>query len=865
MTSIEEPQDREATTGSSGGTSFWYPGLLICLFLSGATALVYEVLWVRMLLLRLGSTGLAVSTVVSAYMTGLAFGAYAAGRCFSCLRRPLAAYALLELGIAVSALLVPVGLAALDPVHRVIWQHFEPQYLSFSLLQFATSFLLLFVPTALMGATLPLLSQACVRLPREVGRRVGTLYGINTLGAVLGTVLTGFFLLPQLGISRTLWATVAVNLLLAAGAASLNRITRLAPVETSQMTRPPEPENPAGTLSLQERWLRITVLAALLISGFTSMVYQLVWTRTMSLVIGSSAYGFTIVLATFLVGIALGALVISRFIERLRGSLVWWIVAAQVFIGCAAYASSSLVNSLPYYFTRGFHWLDAEVSSIYLLSFAIAALVLFPSTFAMGSMFPLAVKFFSRSARGVGSLVGNLYFLNTIGAILGAFTGGFFLLAFFGIRTTLVLAISMNLCVAALVSLFITVRLRIRLLVALVLVGVLSLSMSFPPGWNSLLMSSGMFQYAHVLEKDFSDDDFWRITEGNYDLLFYEEGLTSTISILFDGRNVLLVNSGKIDASNHSDIDTQLLLGHVPLLFHPEPLDVCVIGMGSGMTAGSALTYPIRSLVLLEIEAGVLRASSFFDDVNNRPLEDSRTEAVVADGRNYLAMTDRQFDVIISEPPNPWMSGVSNLFTREFFEIARQRLRPDGILGQWLELYSLSPDDLRAILASFSSVFPHVQIFGTIEETDLLVVGSAAPLPLDVPALQRRMSSPPVARDLSRVEVGNVAELLSFFKIGEAEILALAVGSPLNTDDNAKIEFSAPWYLYVDTGALNWKLLEDSTAGPMPYLVGVNGVEERIDFLTLLERAYRARGRPQEARLVKEALLQLESPLGGQE
>ena len=858
MAPIDEPQDQEAETGSAGRTSFLYPVLLICFFLSGATALVYEVLWVRMLLLRVGSTGLAVSTVVSAYMAGLAFGAHVAGRYSSRIRRPLAAYALLELGIAVSALLIPLGLAGLDPVYRVIWQNFQPQYLTFSFLQFLSSFMLLFVPTAMMGATLPLLSQACVRQPHQVGSRVGTLYGINTLGAVFGTVLTGFVLLPQLGISRTVGAAAAVNLLLASGAWALNRNRGAAQAAMTPSPEQSDEEMPAGGLSFRERWLRITVLAALVISGFTSMVYQVVWTRTLSLVIGSSVYGFSIVLSTFLVGIALGSLVMSRYMVRLKGSLVWWIIATQVFIGCAAYATSSLVNDLPYYFTRGFHWLDAEIGSIHLLSFAISAVVVFPSTFGMGSMFPLVVQFFSRSARGVGRLVGTLYSLNTIGAIVGAFSAGFIFMAFLGIRMTIVLALSMNLCVAALVVLFIPVTARTRMVLSLLLVGLMATFMIMPPGWNALVMSSGMFQYATVLDDDFSQEDYWNLTEGNYQLLFYEEGLTSTIAVLMDGPDVLLINGGKIDASNRSDINTQLLLGHLPLLFHPQPLDVCVIGMGSGMTAGSALTYPIRSLVLLEIESAVLRASPFFNDVNNRPLEDSRTEVVVADGRNYLTMTDRQFDVIISEPPNPWMSGVSNLFTREFFEVARKRLRPHGILGQWLELYSLSPDDLRAILASFTSVFPHVQIFGTIEETDLVMLGSESPLPLDLPALEQRMSPPRVAEDLSRVDVHNPAELLSFFKIGENEIRALAAGSELNTDDNAKIEFSAPWYLYVDTGALNWDLLDESTAGPMPYLTGVNSVGERIDFLALLEQAYRDRGRWKEAERVEEALGQLE-------
>ena len=855
MEARQHLQKQDHPNGRRGYSPLLFPGLLIFVLLSGATALVYEVVWVRMLILRLGSTSLAISTVVTGFMAGLAFGAQAAGRYSSRMTRPLVAYALLELGIALSAVLLPVGLQVIEPLYRVVWQQFHPQFLTFKFLQFAFTFLLLFVPTALMGATLPVLSQACVRHSHQAGRRVGALYGMNTLGAVLGTLLAGFLLLPTLGVTKTLLATAVLNILLALGVWSLERMA--GGVETGREEGDPteEPPSPQG-LKLTGGWVRVAVLTALLVSGFTSMVYQVAWSRTLSLVIGSSVYAFTIILATFLSGIALGSLATSRWIGRFKGSLAWWIVLTQVFIGCSAYVTTSLVNSLPYYFTRGYHWLSADPTWVHLLSFALAALIIFPSTFAMGSMFPLVVAFFSRSAQGVGRLVGNLYFVNTTGAILGAFSGGFILLALLGIRTTIVSAISMNLYVAALVSLFIASSLRTRVLACLLPLGLVAMIMAMPPAWNSLLMSSGMYQYANSLESDFSDQDFWDITEGDYQLLFYEEGLTATISVLYDGQDVLLINNGKIDASNHADTPTQLLLAHFPLLLHPEPRDVCVIGMGSGMTAGSALQYPIRSLVLLELESGVLRASRYFEDVNNRPLSDSRTEAVTADGRNYLTMTDRHFDVIISEPPNPWITGVSNLFTREFFEAARKRLRPKGILGQWLELYTLPPDDLRAILASFTSVFPHVQIFSTIEESDLVVLGSDAPLPLDLPALQRRMSRPEVARDLARVDIHEVADLISYFKIGEKEIRALVAGSTLNTDDNMRIEFSAPRYLPIDTGSLNRELLDASTAGPVPYLVGLDDPEIEASFLVSLEAAYRERSRLREAELVKKALKQ---------
>ena len=833
-----------------------FPALLICFLLSGATSLVYEVLWVRMLILRLGSTSLAISTVLTAFMAGLAFGAWAAGRYSSRIARPLAAYALLELAIAGSAVLLPLGFEAIDPLYRAVWQQFQPQFLTFSLLQFAFTFLLLFVPTAMMGATLPLLSQASVRHPHEVGQRVGALYGINTLGAVLGTLGSGFFLLPALGVTKTIWATAAINVVLALAVWYLDRTFQRGETEVPEGQERAQERSRQG-LEWQGKWLPMAVLAALLTSGFTSMVYQVAWSRTLSLVIGSSVYGFTIVLATFLSGLALGSLVMSRWVKHLKGSLAWWIVFVQLFIACAAYASSSLVNHLPYYYSRGYHWVEADPTWIYVLSSGLAALIILPSTFGMGAMFPLVVAFFTTARQEVGRLVGNLYSLNTVGAILGAFFGGFVFLSLLGIRTTLVTAIVINLYVALLVAVVAPCSLRTRVVTCLLPLGLIGAMVAMPPAWNSLLMSSGMYRYAEYLPKDFSDDDFWTLTKGAWELLFYEEGLNTTVTVLGNGKDVLLINNGKVDASTLGDLPTQLLLAHLPLLFHSEPRDVCVIGLGSGITAGSALRHPIRSLALLEIESAVLAASHYFDRVNHQPLSDPRTEAIVADGRTYLSMTGRQFDVIISEPPNPWVSGASNLFTREFFETARKSLRPQGILAQWIQLYSLPPNDLGSLLASFTSVFPHVVIFSTVEANDIVVLGSEVPLPIDLPVIQRRLDRVEVAQDLARAQVHRVADLISYFKIGEEEIRALVARSVLNTDDNLLIEFSAPLTLATNTGRANQAMFNALTAGPVPYLVGLDNPQERASFLASLETAYLRLSRSREAKLVAEALQEM--------
>ena len=453
--------------------------------------------------------------------------------------------------------------------------------------------------------------------------------------------------------------------------------------------------------------------------------------------------------------------------------------------------------------------------------------------------------------------MGNIYSLNTAGAILGAFAGGFIFLSLLGIRTTMVTAIVINLYVALLVAVLAASSLRTRIVTGLLPLGLIGAMVAMPPAWNSLLMSSGMYRYAEYLPKDFSDDDFWTLTKGAWELLFYEEGLNTTVTVLGNGKDVLLINNGKVDASTLGDLPTQLLLGHLPLLFHSEPRDVCVIGLGSGITAGSALRHPIQSLTLLEIESEVLAASHYFDRVNHLPLSDPRTEAIVADARTYLSMTRRQFDVIISEPPNPWVSGASNLFTREFFETARKRLRPQGILGQWIQLYSLPPGDLCSILASFTSVFPHVVIFSTVEATDIVVMGSEAPLPLDLPALQKRLERVEVAQDLARAQVHRVADLISYFKMGEEEIRALVARSVLNTDDNLRIEFSAPLYLATNTGRANQQMFNAVTAGPVPYLVGLGDPQERASFLSSLETAYRSLSRSREAELVAEALREI--------
>jgi spermidine synthase len=297
---------------------------------------------------------------------------------------------------------------------------------------------------------------------------------------------------------------------------------------------------------------------------------------------------------------------------------------------------------------------------------------------------------------------------------------------------------------------------------------------------------------------------------------------------------------------------TQILSGHIGLLLHPDPKDVLVIGLASGTTAGSALRHPIGSLTVVEIEPAVVQASHQFDHVNHQPLADPRTTLIVNDGRNYLLVTPQRYDVIISEPSNPWMSGPSNLFTVEFFQIVRSKLKEDGLFVQWVQMYSMSPDNMKALIKSVHSVFPYIHIFSGWVGADLLLVASGKPIPIDVQRLRERLEREAVRTDLRRIGITSVPELLSFFRLGAAEVSALVQDAPLNTDDNALIEFAAPKDLYRQTNVLNNRMISGSTRGVAPYVANLSDAEKR-EFFEQLSAAYSKLGLKREAEIAAQA------------
>jgi len=773
---------------------------ITCFFLSGASGLIFEVIWSRLFSLVFGATTLAISAVLTAFMGGLALGSYISGRLADRIRDPLRAYALCEAGIGVTALLLPLVVGTFDSVNQLLYRHFQGSYLVLSGARFLLSAVVMLVPTTLMGATLPLLSRFFVQSEAEqsrVGLRVGTLYAVNTFGAVFGTFFGGFVLLPLLGQSSTNTLAACTNISLALIVFLAFQIRRRLPA--------PHPADPE-VQSLLEQVMEPTVeplvtpaarrvtLVAFAISGAVAMVYQVVWTRSLFVNIGSSVYSFTIVLVGFLVGLAGGAAVVSRLSQRSRNPLGWLAVchlAVAVLVGC----TYLLIDKLPFVFLYLIKGGALSAQTILWAQFLMALLIMLPATFAMGGIMPLTIRVYASGLDRVGKDVGNAYAINTIGAIVGSFLAGFVVIPVLQLQPGLFTAACINLGLAATFA-ALTPWSRQTKISWTVGAATLAGAALLLPSWNLLHFSAGIFRPSLALDV---------LKTGNWTdpkLVYYRDGISTTVSVdQWSREHFSLKNNGKVDASTGDDMPTQITVGLLPVLAHPRVPeihpDVVLIGYASGVTAGSILQYPVKRLDVVELEPAIIEASRFFEHVNNRPLHNRRLHMVTDDGRNFLAAGTKLYDVIINEPSNPWITGVSNLFTREYFEIGKRRLKPDGIFCTWAQMYEISPRNIKTIYKTFAAVFPHVYAFSAEAlSSDTFLIGSMQPLEMDIRRLRRAFQIPSVREEMKRANIEAPDDLIALTLLGPGEVRAYAIGAPVNTDDNAVIEFSAPLDLF---------------------------------------------------------------------
>lgn len=837
---VDSNRMHKLKAASSNGRPDAVWAILLCFFASGVSGLVYQVVWVRELVLVFGATTFAVSTVLTAFMGGLALGSYYFGRRSETVARPLRLYGLLEIGIGVYGLAVPLIFATLPTLYHSFWR-LQLSFFALSIVRFLFATLVLIVPTALMGATLPVLSSFYARDIGRIGLRVGSLYALNTFGAVLGAAATGFLLIPALGMNATTATAATMNILLGVVALTVSRkaeshrapqegaqVSAADPLISKKSSRSDERESERGKITL--------IIAGFAVSGFVALSYEVIWSRVLALIIGSSVYAFSIMLTTFLIGLAAGATIASRVVDRVRRPIRMFAVI-EVAVGVTSLIGAYLFNDLPYVFVQLYRWVDSSAFGLLLFSrFLIASLVMIVPTFLLGALFPLVVRIVSRGklARTTGRTVGDAYAANTLGAIVGSFASGFILIPWLGLLGSLRLCVALNFLVAGAAFAASATRRSAKrnrpkrinlgstagvaasvLLIILVVMG--------EPPWDPEVMSSAVYRYAPSLVDKSRQELFDFLKSGQGETIFYKEGITATVAVQRQGGGRVLKVNGKPEASTAGDMPTQILIGALPLLVREHTDDVLLIGLGSGVTLGSVEQFPIKRVTCVELEPAVIEASRHFEDVNNRPLEDSRLRMISNDGRNFIYTTDEKFDVIVSEPSNPWVTGVANLFTLEYFKRGAERLKEDGLFSQWLQIYEMSPEDVRTLIATFRAAFPQVYLFRGAEG-DLMLLGSKSERRLDLAVLKSHFDDPKIGADLSRINTTTAAEIISRFYLGPSEVTKLSAGAKINTDDNALIEFNAPRRVGTseETVARNLKQLLAYAASPLNYLDGCN-------------------------------------------
>lgn len=760
-------------------------------FLSGATGLVYELLWVRLLYQSFGSTIQSVTTVVAAYMGGLGLGAWLLGRRVDRHPRPAALYGRLELLIGLFGLVSPLVLSIAQQAYLALARNL-PEGSSVSVaLRFGLAGVVLLAPTTLMGGTLPVLTRAFTAHHRDQLRAfLGRLYGINTLGAVLGTALAGFVLIERVGIRASLLGTALVNLAIGFAALRLAAPSSAATVEAEPFA---EHRTPAR--------LYRAAIVLLTLTAFVSLADEIAWTRVLVMIVGGSTYAFTLVLLCFLLGIGIGSALVARRGASSRETAAM-AAYAQGLTAAGAALILVLLSSLPAYILWVFRIPGLHaVPRLAMMGGAVAAVILLPAV-GMGMTFPLLTDLVAAPGDARGADVGRAYLLNTLGSIAGATLTGFVLVAALGSDVTLRGGILVNVTAALWLALLVArerseaepqgsrVWFRIIRGGGLACAGLVAAIAA--PRWSARLLDLGPTIYGRVAMTPAERRGF--LNHAGARPLRFIEGRNTTVSVweLSAGRT-LRVN-GKVDASDYGDMDTQIMLGLAPIAARAHPHSALAIGFGSGVTTAMLAAAPgMERVRVVELEPAVLTLAPLFRHVNGDVLHRANVRAIVDDARSALQLSSERFDVIVSEPSNPWVAGVATLYTPDFFRIVRRRLSDEGVFCQWVQLYQLPLSAVAGIVRNLHEVFPHVAVFSA-GDYDLMVLGSATPLVPDTAWVTTLLGGRGTIADAARgfLMLQQPADYFDRQVLGEAGTARLVARASLtHTDDRPQLEFVA--------------------------------------------------------------------------
>ena len=773
---------------------------LIFIF-SGASGLIYEVIWMRQLTLVFGSTVFATSTVLTAFMGGLALGSFYFGRKIDeSDQSPLRMYALLEAGIGAFCLVWPLILSILGALYVLIHRNVTSEFYTLSLIRFVLTFAVLLIPSTLMGGTLPVLTRFFVKRLAQLGTNIGVLYALNTFGAVVGTVAAGFFLLEAFGIRWSLGIGIAINFAVAAIAIALaNRVSGTEIDEQLEEVQQAEPEN------IPRRPERHLVLWAIGISGFCALAYEVLWTRIMVFFLGSTTYAFATMLAAFLFGIALGSIVLARWVDRIKQPVAVFGIL-QLGIGLFALILMPAFEEL-YAMTRA---LQSTFGVSRFWTFFSCFLVMCLPTFLMGASFPLVTKIYTGNERQLGRSIGNIYAVNTVGSILGAFCAGFILIPLLGIRPSIVLMVALNTGIGCLLVL----RSGQRTETGGALLKGISIGM---PILNAGLAVILLLTLNQPL---FLKSAIFKTQRPGDTLVDYNEEIDATVTTLKDDEAVyrLYVDTNQAADASRWDSPSHRVIAHLPLLLHRRPKRALVVGFGMGLTSYSITQHGVR-VDAIELSEGVISAAQkHFTHVNGNVFDSPLFNYKINDGRNHILMTKTKYDMISTGIIHPLVSaGSSNIYTADFYRLCRRILSEDGIMCQWVPLHRLPEAHYKMIVRTFIDVFPHTTLWYKYTPDFVILIGTPEPLRIDYKNFLARAQIASISEGLAADDLDGLS-LLDSFMMGPEAVREYVGPGPIHTDNRPRLEFFRGADL-ANTTTQNVKGMAEYRERVLPYLV----------------------------------------------
>ncbi len=733
------------------------PVLLVCFFVSGVAGLIYEVLWEKYLALYVGSTGLAQIIVLATFMGGLALGSHFLGRFADHARNSIRFYAILEFGIGIYALLFDRIFFANRELFIWIVKMTGLSASGLVMAKVVASSASILLPAFLMGGTLPAMAKCLIHEPASVGPRIARLYFLNSLGAVFGCLLAGFFLIRVYGLQFAMVIGSLMNI-----AAGIAAFAVLGESDTDKRNRIYNIETVSSELEESGKWSAGVILTCAGLSGAVSMMYEVAWIRLLTLVLGASTYSFSLMLATFILGLSIGGLVLS-----LRKSLSGYAVVfgvTEILVGVSVLMTLPLYVKLPYIFNQIACSFSREAATFGLYEFCkffLCAIVMLVPTILQGMTLPAATKVLTSEVRSLGRSVGVVFAVNTVGTLAGVILAGFVCLPVMGIKGTLEAAILLNGFIG--ITVLAVVKgagfKRPAVIVSLIIMFAAWTWYGLHMGsWDRDVLSYGTYRSRQRLASYSELTDMVKDRK----TLFYRDGVDATVAvqdITTPMRQRILVINGKVDATTSGDMPTQKMVAHLPMLCHKGAEDVLVVGVGSGATIGGVLAYDVKHIDVVEISRDVIEASRQFETINGRYWEDPRVNVVWEDAKTYLQVTERKYDVIISEPTNPWIVGVAGVFSKEYFEICRDHLRQGGLFVQWIQGYELEDSTFFMMLETFSGVFPCYTMWNPTH-SDTVLVGASVPYGPDLQKMQELTARLPVLADLRIIGIESLLPIL---------------------------------------------------------------------------------------------------------